>query len=804
MLSVLKKLTVSAAVITITLLPLRLSSATNSENWIELLSLSTESLPVFPKWIYNNDARIDTRGGGGASADEDGQWPKGPGLRVAMALVLKAETERDFAACVRQAIQAGSQATGKNSGLAPWIAARGIGCARSLTPSKENSSLIARSLAAAESHSEWLSAPPMANKLRSVMIAAIVNSLQQDVKSDRTRAEKSITRGEPLLGAAEPKVRAQFWRWAGELAFFRQQTEAAREFYRRSLQEIEDDEVKAKLAEVELALRSSGDLPESEVEPAKVATARAKSTDGSVDENELVDRVTTAMKSGDLVAAVTDATTLIRRYPGGTRAKWATDRVFDCWQSIDDKQSNSVRAELLRTKLMSLMLSADGDTMGEWARSLSGRGAWADSLKLASGAIEVVKGARATAILDLAAKDAIALDDFSTAKKYFEQIVATSSGQPVAREALFRLGLLNFRRGEFVQAESHFESLLVNPQIGQWEILTRYWLWRSLQRLNSPEAESVARDLISKAPFSYYGLRARIELAGGSLDWKNEKRVFKSRLWLTHEEMAAYQRAKFLIEAGWIEEAGVELAILPVARTAEDKAVRAVLLSAAGQFQNAAKLANEAWDEVPELRRSPLVEAAFPILLNAKIKAQARLRKLEPELVRSLIKQESCFNTRAVSSSGALGLMQMIPPTAREIAADLHLGELALPTDMYDPERNIQMGTYYLARVLTRFNGHVPLALAAYNVGSAKIDRWLKNRPSLQNLSSGRSSAPEDEIWIDELPYWETSTYVKAILRNLILYRLLDLGRVRAENPLWLSSESASSTPNVSSTPAAH
>ena len=83
--------------------------------------------------------------------------------------------------------------------------------------------------------------------------------------------------------------------------------------------------------------------------------------------------------------------------------------------------------------------------------------------------------------------------------------------------------------------------------------------------------------------------------------------------------------------------------------------------------------------------------------------------------------------------------------------------------------------------MLKKFSGNIPWALAAYNAGPERMDRWNRAR----KLPLTASSEPFQEIWIDELPWSETNIYVKSILRNLLVYRLLDKGRVQLTEPLW-------------------
>jgi soluble lytic murein transglycosylase len=153
-------------------------------------------------------------------------------------------------------------------------------------------------------------------------------------------------------------------------------------------------------------------------------------------------------------------------------------------------------------------------------------------------------------------------------------------------------------------------------------------------------------------------------------------------------------------------------------------------------------------------------------------------------LLQALTRQESAFNIKAVSSSQALGLMQMIPSTAREVAKKLGL-IIEIPGDMFRPEVNIPMGSFYIAQMLAQFENNVPFALAAYNAGPHRMSTWLEGRSELKSLVSQPSGAPRDELWFDELPWSETSFYVKAILRNILLYRLATEGPFTVQPVLW-------------------
>ncbi len=113
----------------------------------------------------------------------------------------------------------------------------------------------------------------------------------------------------------------------------------------------------------------------------------------------------------------------------------------------------------------------------------------------------------------------------------------------------------------------------------------------------------------------------------------------------------------------------------------------------------------------------------YPLAYEHIIVGHARNYELDAALVAAVIYRESKFDADARSRSGAIGLMQLLPDTARGIAINTG-GTRFRVEDLYDPEINVRYGSFYLRRLLRKY-GEERLALAAYNAGQANVDRWL-------------------------------------------------------------------------------
>lgn len=134
-----------------------------------------------------------------------------------------------------------------------------------------------------------------------------------------------------------------------------------------------------------------------------------------------------------------------------------------------------------------------------------------------------------------------------------------------------------------------------------------------------------------------------------------------------------------------------------------------------------------------------------PALHKDVINHYAAIYKMDPLLIMALVKVESHFDEEATSHRGAIGLMQLMPATAREMAERTGMGKNLDEKDLSDPDVNLRLGIHYLSMLREEFKGDTVTMLAAYNAGPANVRAWLKNGP----------------LTLDNIPFPETRQFVK-------------------------------------------
>jgi soluble lytic murein transglycosylase len=132
----------------------------------------------------------------------------------------------------------------------------------------------------------------------------------------------------------------------------------------------------------------------------------------------------------------------------------------------------------------------------------------------------------------------------------------------------------------------------------------------------------------------------------------------------------------------------------------------------------------------------------YPLEYDHIILGHAENYDLDPALLAAVIYRESRFDPDAVSDSGAVGLMQLLPDTAEGIA-ELTGGTAFRVSDLRDPEINVRYGSFYLRRLLTKYDGDLELALAAYHAGQGNVDEWLAR--------GGEIEFPDTRGYVDDV-----------------------------------------------------
>ena len=302
--------------------------------------------------------------------------------------------------------------------------------------------------------------------------------------------------------------------------------------------------------------------------------------------------------------------------------------------------------------------------------------------------------------------------------------------------------------------EKAYSWLLRLPTESQKTERWGYWQARIMEQLNIKELNGkTAKDLYASvaATRSFYGFLASDKL-GIDYSLLDKPLPISKELMTTIEAEPGIQRAREFFLLGELASANREWSFtthrLP---TTEEMVAASRLADRWGWYRQAIQTMqdSEYWDEL---------SIRFPIPFHEHVKAASRQTSIDPHFVFAITKQESAFNSDAKSPAGAMGLMQLMPTTAKETAKKA--GLVYRPQDLLRADKNINLGSRYLNQLLGSFSGNRILATAAYNAGPSRVKKWMnKNDVKL----------PYD-VWIETIPYKETRFYVQNVLSFAVIY----------------------------------
>lgn len=278
-----------------------------------------------------------------------------------------------------------------------------------------------------------------------------------------------------------------------------------------------------------------------------------------------------------------------------------------------------------------------------------------------------------------------------------------------------------------------------------------YWRARALEKLDRDDPRyGSAKEIYARlaGSRSYHGFLAA-SILGHDYNLAHRPVDLPPELLQEVEALPALQRARELFILGREYQARQEWADATRGMEAAQLLAAGRVAQNWGWYYKGIQAAINAryWDDL-QLR--------FPLAYAGELSSAAASTRIDAPLLYAITRQESAFSSHARSPAGAMGLMQLMPGTAKRTARRIGLSY----HDLVNPRHNIQLGSHYLQQLLQEFDGNLVLATAAYNAGPHRVREWLNN--------DGKA-LPYD-IWIETIPYRETRGYVQNVLSFSVIY----------------------------------
>ncbi len=324
------------------------------------------------------------------------------------------------------------------------------------------------------------------------------------------------------------------------------------------------------------------------------------------------------------------------------------------------------------------------------------------------------------------------------------------------------------------EAYKEFDSLYENAQYPHSKTRAAYWAARAAEKNGNDDIAGTLYGIAAQYPTTFYGQLAWFEINKHAPLKLPENPSISAEDKSSFESNELVQVVRMLAQSGQGDMAKpFILALADRANTAAKAALVAGLGEEIGRTDYAITAAKRAFQNGYLAMRQaypvPSFFASLPqpssVLAAAGSKDTGRPQDIEKALLIGLSRQESQFYSGAVSPSGAIGLMQIMPSTAKEIARKSGLPYAS--SQLYETGYNMQLGSLYLTQLLERFQGSYILSIAAYNAGPGRVNEWVRRfgQPGIHYRGA--------LDWIEKIPYSETRAYVQRVLENTQIYRQL-------------------------------
>ena len=398
------------------------------------------------------------------------------------------------------------------------------------------------------------------------------------------------------------------------------------------------------------------------------------------------------------------------------------------------------------------------------------------------------------------ARRALRGDDNRKTLALMQQVVAAGPRTAAGEEAAYFVGWLELRDDQLEEANTAFEAYLKRwPRSHRRDEVEWFRVLALLRMARYPEAKAAALAMAARAPRSqlvpqglYWASRAA-QLGGATPDEVSPgfQRVvdeFPASFYalLSRRRLEELGRpatsgfpaigpaaapaplpsglelVRALQKAGLSGDADLEADSQARAVRSADRALElGPALQGLGYYGAAYAVANRLlWGAAYTQRRPEALALLYPRAFEPSVLAQAKASGTDPYLLWAVMRRESAFRPGEASGANARGLMQIIPPTAVQIARQLSI-RAPDADELYSPELSIQLAAWYLAALQKRFQ-HPALVAAAYNAGPHSVLRWAREKGDL----------PLD-LFVETMAYRETRGYVRQVVADMLSYRAL-------------------------------
>lgn len=337
--------------------------------------------------------------------------------------------------------------------------------------------------------------------------------------------------------------------------------------------------------------------------------------------------------------------------------------------------------------------------------------------------------------------------------------------------ALWRLGWLAYLRSDFLGAAAEFGRLGALPVAGGYRYAAAYWAGRALEAAGERARAGQIFELVSaEVPGTYYGILAGRRAPGGKAAAAPAGPVaLPQDPFAPLADDEGFQKATALSGLGLGEFAVAELEGVVSRSLAEPTKLYASAAAFARELRHdqSLRILRRFFQDLAASGDRALPRAFwelfYPLAWRRDLEEAASRAGVDPLLVAAVVREESSFFPEARSPAGARGLMQLMPETARALAA--HDGLAVGDGDVLDdPRPNLRLGTAYLASLLAEFPDP-RLAAAAYNAGPGRVRQWWQERKT-----------DDMELWVEQIPFDETRHFVKRVTVSWEEYRRLYRG----------------------------